>query len=134
MSKNFSASRIVCATKSLTACSPRRGMFVAAVAASVIGSQALAQSMSSAPASIAAPADESLTWHGITLYGIVDIGLQYDTHAAPISDYYPGGSGDVVQKNSNSSVLGVTPSNLTQSRIGLLGKENLYPGDWSAIF
>ena len=79
--------------------------------------------------------DSSLTWHGITLYGIVDVGLQYDTHAAPISDYFPGGSADIVQKNSNNSVVGVTPNNLSQSRVGLQGKEPLPGmGDWSAVF
>ena len=132
MSKNFLVSRIVCASRSLAACSPARGMVGAVIAASVIGTQALAQSTGSAPAP--SPTDESLTWHGITMYGIVDIGLQYDTHAAPISDYYPAGSGDIVQKNSNNSVFGVTPSNLTQSRIGLLGKESLNLQDWSAVF
>jgi predicted porin len=77
--------------------------------------------------------DNSLTWHGVTLYGIIDIGLQYDSHSAPFSDYYPAGSADIVQKNSNNSVLGVTPSNLSQSRIGLQGKEALI-GDWSGVF
>ena len=80
-----------------------------------------------------APTDDSLTYHGITLYGIVDLGLQYQTHGAPISDYFPGGSSDIVQPNSNHSTLGVTPSNLSQSRIGLQGIEPLYE-DWSAVF
>jgi hypothetical protein len=31
--------------------------------------------------------DDALTWHGITLYGVIDIGLQYDTHGAPFTDY-----------------------------------------------
>jgi predicted porin len=83
--------------------------------------------------SASGPADDSLTYHGITLYGIVDLGLQYQTHGAPISDYFPGGSSDIVQPNSNHSTLGVTPSNLSQSRIGLQGIEPLY-ADWSAIF
>ena len=77
--------------------------------------------------------DDSLTYHGITLYGIVDIGLQYQTHGAPISDYFPGGSSDIVQPNSNHSTLGATPSNLSQSRIGLQGVEPVF-GDWSAVF
>jgi predicted porin len=92
---------------------------------------AQAQSISIPPA---APTDDSLTWHGITLYGIVDVGLQYDNHMAPISDYYPAGSGAVVQKNSNGSVTGITPSNLSQSRVGLQGKEALPFMDWSAVF
>jgi predicted porin len=79
------------------------------------------------------PADDSLTYKGITLYGIVDIGLQYQTHGAPINDYFPGGSADIVQKNSNHSIIGVTPNNLSQSRIGLSGKEELFD-DWSAVF
>jgi predicted porin len=78
-------------------------------------------------------ADDSLTYKGITLYGIVDLGLQYQTHGAPINDYFPGGSADIVQKNSNHSITGITPNNLSQSRIGLNGKEELFD-DWSAVF
>jgi predicted porin len=80
-----------------------------------------------------AATDESLTFHGITLYGVVDIGLQYDTHGAPFSDYHPAGSSNIVQKDSRQSVFGATPSNMGQSRIGLQGIEPLV-GDWSAVF
>jgi predicted porin len=78
-------------------------------------------------------ADDSLTWKGITLYGVVDIGLQYEVHGAPFNDYHPAGSANIVQKNSNHSELGLTPSNMGQSRVGLQGVEPL-TGDWSAIF
>jgi predicted porin len=79
--------------------------------------------------------DQSLTIHGVTLYGIIDIGLQYDTHAAPISDYFPAGSAEVIQKNGNHSVTGATPSNMSQSRVGLQGLEPLPGmGDWAAVF
>jgi predicted porin len=77
--------------------------------------------------------DDSLTWHGITLYGIVDIGLQYETHGAPFSDFHPAGSANIVQKNSRQSAFGATPSNMGQSRVGLQGVEPLV-GDWSAVF
>src|SRR6202011_3261448 len=86
-----------------------------------------------APSAAAAPADDSLTFHGITLYGIIDVGIQNQTHGAPISDYFVGGSAEIVQKNSNHSVTGVTPSNLSNSRIGLQGVEPLV-GDWSGVF
>lgn len=76
--------------------------------------------------------EDALTWHGITLYGVVDIGLQYDTHGAPFSAYRPAASGNIVQKNSRESVIGLTPSNMGQSRIGLQGNEPLYD-DWSAV-
>jgi predicted porin len=81
----------------------------------------------------AAPTDDSLTFHGITLYGIIDVGIQNQSHGAPISDYFVGGSAEVVQKNSNHSVTGVTPSNLSNSRVGLQGVEPLV-GDWSGVF
>lgn len=77
--------------------------------------------------------DSSLTWKGVTLYGIVDIGLQYQTHGTPISDYFPAGSAEPIQKNSNHSVFGATPSNLSQSRIGLAGNEPLW-GDFAGVF
>lgn len=80
------------------------------------------------------PADGSLTLHGITLYGIVDIGLQYESHGAPFNDYFPAGSADIVQKNSNKSQFGATPSNLSQSRVGLQGLEALGVGDWYGVF
>ena len=86
-----------------------------------------------APAVPAIPADDSLTWHGITLYGIVDVGVQNQTHGAPISDYFVGGSAEVVQKDSNHSVTGVTPSNMSNSRVGLQGNEPII-GDWSGVF
>ena len=88
------------------------------------------------PQQAAAPPATStgLSWHGITLYGIVDIGLQYDTHAAPFSDYFMAGSADIVQKNSRRAITGVTSNNLTQSRIGLQGTEPLGFADWSGVF
>ena len=77
--------------------------------------------------------DDSLTWHGITLYGVVDIGAQYDTHSAPFTPYRPSASGNIVRQNSRQSVTGLTPSNMGQSRLGVQGIEALND-DWSAIF
>ena len=82
---------------------------------------------------ISAADDDALTWHGITLYGLIDIGLQYDTHGAPFSDYHPAGSANIVQKNSRQSVIGATPSNMGQSRVGLQGNEPVND-DWAAVF
>jgi len=78
--------------------------------------------------------DDSLTWHGITLYGVLDLGLQYDTHSAPFTPYRPSASGNIVRQNSrDESVVGLTPSNMGQTRVGLQGIEPLV-GDWSAVF
>src|ERR1700751_1591837 len=79
------------------------------------------------------PSDDRLTWNGITLYGVIDVGIQYDTHMAPFTPFRPSASGNIVRSNSHQSVLGMTPSNMGQSRIGLQGTEPL-GADWSAIF
>jgi predicted porin len=77
--------------------------------------------------------DESLTWEGITFYGVVDLGIQYDTHMAPFTPYRPAASGNIVRQNSSQSVVGVTPSNMGQSRVGFQGNERL-SDEWSATF
>lgn len=76
---------------------------------------------------------DSLTWQGITLYGVLDLGLQYDTHSAPFTPYRPAASGNIVRQNSYQSVTGLTPSNMGQSRVGLQGVEAL-SGGWAALF
>ena len=102
------------------------------VAAGLLAGVAHAQTTSAQ--SPPAPADESLTWHGITLYGIIDAGIQYDTHAAPFNDYFITGASEIVQKNSNQSVSGVLSNPMSQSRVGLQGKEPLHFLDFSGIF
>jgi predicted porin len=77
--------------------------------------------------------DDSLTWHGITLYGVIDLGVQFDTHSAPFTPYRAAASGNIVRQNSNGAVVGVTPSNMGQSRVGLQGNEPLND-DWSGVF
>ncbi|HEY6454054.1 MAG TPA: porin [Steroidobacteraceae bacterium] len=79
------------------------------------------------------PEDDSLVWHGITLYGGVDVGIQYDTHSAPFSPYRPAASGNIVRSNDYASPVGVTPSNMGQSRVGLQGNVPLI-ADWTGVF
>jgi len=102
--------------------------------ASALVLASFAQAQTAQPSSPPKAEDTSLTYHGITLYGIVDVGLQYDTHAAPFSDYFMAGSADIVQKNSRRAIIGLTPNNLSQSRIGLQGTQPLGVGDWSGVF
>jgi predicted porin len=110
-----------------------RVLEVGLLSAALLAAAAAAQAQSATQSAQAPVTDDSLTWHGITLYGIIDVGIQNQTHGAPISDYFVGGSAEVVQKNSNHSVTGVTPSNLSNSRIGLQGNEPIV-GDWSGVF
>jgi predicted porin len=64
---------------------------------------------------------------------VVDIGIQYDTHMAPFTPFRPAASGNIVRQNSYDSPVGLTPSNMGQSRVGLAGVEPLV-SDWAAIF
>jgi len=126
----------ITAAKSLTDADGRRasakrnlGLLVGALlAAGAVHAQTTSQT---APP---APADESLSWHGITLYGIVDMDYQYESHGAPFSNYFISGGSDIVQKNSNHSVSGLTSNGMSQSRIGLQGKEPVGFMDWSGVF
>ena len=106
------------------------GLALALLAAS---SGALAQT-APAPSLPAAVEDGGLTWKGITLYGIIDAAVQYETHGAPFNDYFISGGSDIVQKNSNNSVFGVTSNGLSQSRVGLQGNEPLHFLDFSGVF
>src|SRR5271156_2426509 len=107
-------------------------LLACACALLAVGSVAQAQSTSStAPAK---PADESLTWHGITLYGIVDVAFQYESHGAPFNNYFVSGGADIVQSNSNNGTSGFTSNTASLSRVGLQGNEPLHVGDWSGVF
>jgi predicted porin len=107
----------------------RRGCVVFVFTALTASIQAFAQQKTGPGIS----GEESLTWKGITLYGVIDIGLQYDTHMAPFTPFRPSASGNIVRQNSRQRVLGLTPSNMGQSRVGLQGIEALND-EWSAVF
>jgi len=69
--------------------------------------------------------DTSLTWNGITLYGVVDVGLAYQNHGTPYTDsLYPGAEW-MISKNSNKSVAGIASNPMSQSRVGLRAKEDI---------
>jgi len=80
-----------------------------------------------------AAGDTSLTLHGVTLYGLIDVGLQYNTHAAPVSDYFVSGTAAVIQKNSHKSLFALNSNNMAISRVGLKGDEH-FAGDLSGVF
>jgi predicted porin len=77
--------------------------------------------------------DGSLTWHGITLYGGIDMGVAYQTHGTPLSNSAGFGLGYLISKNSNKPYFGAAPNALSSSNIGLKGNEELFPGV-SAVF
>ena len=90
-------------------------------------------SSASTPSTGTPSAGDDFTWHGITLYGTVDIGLVYQTHGQPLSDYYTNGLQYLVSKGSNKSILSFGPNGLSQSKVGIMGTEPRARG-WSAVF
>jgi predicted porin len=77
--------------------------------------------------------DDSLTWHGITLSGQIDMGLTYNSHGAPASplggvqyNYFP-------VANSQGPIFGLGSNQLSGSFVALRGKQEIADGLY-AIF
>jgi len=79
------------------------------------------------------PQDDSLTWHGVTLYGLVDMGVTYQNHGTPLNSLAGPGLNYLISRNSNGSYFGVGPNALSSSYIGLRGKQEIADG-LSAVF
>jgi len=79
------------------------------------------------------PGDDSLTWHGVTLYGAYDIGVAYQSAGTPLNNSYGPGIEELISKNSNHSLVSLAPNALSYSNIGLKGTEEILPGI-SALF
>ena len=77
--------------------------------------------------------DQSLTWNGITLYGVYDIGVGYQSHGAPLSQDWFVGVQYLIDKKSNKSNTSLAPDGLSQSRLGLRGNEKI-TDDLSFVF
>jgi predicted porin len=75
-----------------------------------------------------APVNDSLTWNGITLYGLVDMGVTYQNHGAPLSSTAGLGLNYLISKNSNGSYFGIGGNALSSSFVGLKGNVELTEG------
>jgi predicted porin len=76
--------------------------------------------------------DCSLTWHGITVYGTYDVGVGWVSHGLPENAYnYEGES--LINRNGYQSRFVIAPNNLSQTGLGIKGKEEFLPG-WSVVF
>jgi predicted porin len=79
-----------------------------------------------------ATTDCALTWHGITAYGAYDVGGGWVSHGLPQNPYnYEGSS--LVNRNANGSRFLVEPNNLSQTGLGIRGREEFAPG-WYVVF
>src|SRR6202140_4356419 len=74
-----------------------------------------------------------LSWNGITVYGTIAGGVTGRSHGAPFNGTSAVGVDYLIQKYSNRPRWDLAPNGLTQSNIGIKGKEPLAPG-WAFIF
>jgi predicted porin len=90
-----------------------------------------------AGAAVAQDQDETssnpMSFHGVTLYGTLDIAIAYQSHGVPLSADFPPGLEYVVSKNSGRAQFGFAPNALSSSAIGLRGDEPII-GDLSGAF
>lgn len=77
--------------------------------------------------------DCALSWSGITVYGTIDAGLSWRSHGAPFNGTAAVGVDYLVQKYSNKSRFDPAPNGLSNSNIGIKGKEAFAEG-WAFIF
>jgi predicted porin len=79
-----------------------------------------------------ATTDCALTWHGITLYGAYDAGIGWVSHGLPENGYnYEGAS--LVNRNGYEHRFLIAPNNLSQTGLGIRGKEEFLHG-WYVVF
>jgi predicted porin len=74
-----------------------------------------------------------LTWNGITVYGTIDGGVTWRSHGAPFNGTSAVGTDYLIQKYSNHPRWDLAPNGLSNSNIGIKGKEPFAPG-WAFIF
>jgi predicted porin len=104
----------------------RRAMRLRGISAAMIAALALVGRAHAAD-------DQSLTWNGITLYGVYDIGVGYQSHGAPLSQDWFVGVQYLIDKKSNKPNTSLAPDGLSQSRLGLRGNEKI-TDDISFVF
>jgi predicted porin len=74
-----------------------------------------------------------LTYMGVTVYGQVDMGAGWNSHASRFSPTYNNGVFSVVSKTSQGPKFQMVPNGLSQSNIGIKGREAFAPG-WALVF
>jgi predicted porin len=71
------------------------------------------------------PENDDLCWHGVCLYGNMDMGVAYEPHGNPYNAMAGGPLNYTVEKASNGSYAGVAANMMSTSFIGLRGKQEI---------
>src|SRR5258708_15330698 len=74
-----------------------------------------------------------LTWQGITVFGIVDTGVGWQSHGAAFDPKSAVGSSYLIQKQNRGSLWTLAPNALSNSFIGIKGIEPI-GGDFFFVF
>ena len=77
-------------------------------------------------------ADCPLSYMGITVYGVIDVGAGYETNAARFNPVYPNGVSELINKFNNGARWQLVPNGLSQSNVGIKIKEQIAP-NWYVI-
>jgi predicted porin len=80
------------------------------------------------------PLPDTLSWHGVTIYGTVDVGYGYQSHGAPGNgDFRQGFDYNIYSsKFANRSFSALESQALEQSKIGVKIEESI-GGGWAAV-
>jgi hypothetical protein len=78
-----------------------------------------------------------LSWYGVTFYGIVDVGGDYQTHGTPLDPNHPVGASYLLGNSGTNAVGRISgfqlgPNALSQSVVGVKTNEQIAPG-WNFI-
>jgi predicted porin len=79
------------------------------------------------------PESDDICIKGICVYGNLDMGLQYAQHSAPLSALAAAPLGTIISKNASGAYFGVGPNQMSNSFIGLRGKQEI-ADDLYAVF
>jgi predicted porin len=69
--------------------------------------------------------DDGVCIKGICVYGNFDLGLSYIQHGAPLAPLGTSPGNSVISKNSDGSYFGAGPNQMSNSFIGLRGKQEI---------
>ena len=80
------------------------------------------------------PIPDTLTWHGITFYGTIDIAYGYQSHGAPLDGTFPQGVSYNIysSKYANKSISSLDPGAFERNGVGVKIEEAI-GGGWLAV-
>ena len=97
-------------------------------AAQVVKHASSAEPAKAGSTMVASTSESRLTWHGITLYGTIDLGLLSESNGRPYNRNFGTGFETIIAPNGNESITHGADNGLAQSVIGVRGDEPLGKG------